>query len=43
MWHTWSRRKSYRISVGKTRRKETIEKPWWRWQDNIKMELKGKE
>jgi len=33
------RRGAYRVSVGKTEGKRSLERPWRRWEDNIKMYL----
>jgi len=33
------RRGSYRVLVGKTEGKRSLERPWRRWEDNIKMNL----
>jgi len=33
------RRGVYRIMVGKSEEKRPLERPWWRWEDNMKMNL----
>jgi hypothetical protein len=35
------RRGAYRVLVGKTEGKRSLERPWRRWEDNIKMNLLG--
>jgi hypothetical protein len=37
------KRSAYRILVGKPEGKKPLEKPGYRWVDNIKMHLKEKE
>jgi hypothetical protein len=34
------RRGAYRVSVGKPEGKRPLRRPWRRWEDNIKMDLK---
>jgi hypothetical protein len=33
-------RNAYRILFGKTERRIQLERPWYRWEDNIKMGFK---
>jgi hypothetical protein len=37
----WEKRNAYRIFVGKPEAKRPLGKPRHRWEDNIKMNLKG--
>jgi len=38
MWG--ERRRAYRVSVGKPEEKRLLGRPWTRWEDNIKVNLK---
>jgi hypothetical protein len=42
MWHVWGeRRVACGVSVGKPEGRESLEKPRRRWEDIIRMNLKG--
>jgi hypothetical protein len=38
--HTWDRRGAYMVLMGRPEGKRPLERPWCRWEDNIKMDLK---
>jgi hypothetical protein len=35
------RRGAYRVLIGKTEGRKSLDRPWRRWEDNIKMDLRG--
>ena len=37
--HVEDRRGVYRIMVEESERKRPLERPWWRWEDNMEMDL----
>jgi len=37
--HVGDRRGVYRIMVGKSKGKRPLERPWHRWEDNMKMDV----
>jgi len=39
MWHAWERRGVYRVLVGR-KGKRPLGRPWSRWENNIKMDLR---
>jgi len=41
MWHTWGRgRGVYRVLLGKHKGKRPLGRPRWRWENNIKLDLR---
>jgi hypothetical protein len=41
MWHAWEREKVYNVLIGKLEEKRPLERPRLRWEDGIKMDLRG--
>ena len=39
--HTGERRGVYRVLVRKPEGKRPLERPWSRWEDNIKLDIRG--
>jgi hypothetical protein len=43
VWQAWRRRKNtYRASVGKPKGKRQLGRPEYRWEDNVKIIIRGK-
>jgi hypothetical protein len=38
MWHAWER--CLQVLVGRTESKRPLGRPWRRWEDNIKLDLR---
>jgi hypothetical protein len=41
MWHAWEERKMYKVLVGNAEGKRPLGRPRHRWEDGIRMDIRG--